>query len=115
MGWVMLLGVCGMGRAQLVVDTGIFGVETDHTSGYLGTGVSFADFNGDGLDDLSFGHHAGALSFYIGSANGFMPVELNLETPDAESKGIVWADIDNDGDQDLFVTFRLAPNKLWIK
>ncbi len=113
-GWVMLLSVCVMGRAQLVVDTGIFGVETDHTSGYLGTGVSFADFNGDGLDDLSFGHHAGALSFYIGSANGFVPVELNLETPDAESKGIVWADIDNDGDQDLFVTFRLAPNKLWI-
>ena len=111
---MMLLCVCGRGRAQLVVDTGIFGVETDHTSGYLGTGVSFADFNGDGIDDLSFGHHAGALSFYIGSANGFLPVELNLETPDAESKGIVWADIDNDGDQDLFVTFRLAPNKLWI-
>lgn len=113
-GWVVLAGVCGIGQSQLVVDTGIFGVETDHTSGYLGTGMSFADFNGDGIDDLSFGHHAGALSFYLGSANGFLPVELNLETPDAESKGIVWADIDNDGDQDLFVTFRLAPNKLWI-
>lgn len=101
-------------QAQLVVDTGIFGVETDHTGGYLGTGVSFADFNGDGLDDLSFGHHNGELVFYTGTGNGFLPVELNLDTPEAESKGIVWADIDNDGDQDLFVTFRLAPNKLWL-
>ena len=43
--------------AQLVEDDAIMGVLTDHTGGYLGTGVSFADFNGDGKDDLSFGHH----------------------------------------------------------
>jgi hypothetical protein len=100
--------------AQLVVDNGLLGLETDHTAGYLGTGVSFADFNGDGIDDLSFGHHSGDLKFYIGENNGFMPIDLNLETPNAESKGLLWADIDNDGDQDLFAAFRLAPNKLWI-
>ena len=104
----------GVGFAQLVVDTIGSNLVSDHTGGYLGTGVSFADFNGDGIDDLSFGHHSGDLKFYIGENNGFVPIDLNLETPNAESKGLLWADIDNDGDQDLFTTFRMAPNKLWI-
>ena len=51
-------------EAQLLEDDGMIGVLTDHTGGYLGTGVSFADFNGDGKDDLSFGHHEGELRFY---------------------------------------------------
>lgn len=111
--WVAMAATTGV-DAQLVVDNGLLGLETDHTAGYLGTGVSFADFNGDGIDDLSFGHHSGDLKFYVGENNGFVPIDLNLETPNAESKGLLWADIDNDGDQDLFAAFRLAPNKLWI-
>ncbi|MGB2134447.1 MAG: CRTAC1 family protein [Flavobacteriales bacterium] len=87
---------------------------SDHTGGYLGTGVSFADFNGDGLDDLTFGHHDGVLSFYAGNGDGFDPIDLGLELPIAEAKGVLWADIDNDGDQDLFVAYRFAPNKLWL-
>lgn len=100
--------------SQLVIDNGVAGLETDHTGGYLGTGMSFADFNGDGIDDLSFGHHNGELKFYQGTGNGFTILDLDLSTPETQSKGIVWADIDNDGDQDLFVAFRLAPNKFWI-
>jgi hypothetical protein len=100
--------------AQLVEDDAIMGVLTDHTGGYLGTGVSFADFNGDGKDDLSFGHHEGDLRFYVSTDGGFEELDLGLTTPEVQSKGLLWADIDNDGDQDLFVAFRLAPNKLWI-
>ena len=100
--------------AQLVEDDAIMGVLTDHTGGYLGTGVSFADFNGDGKDDLSFGHHEGDLRFYVSTDGGFEELDLGLTTPEVQSKGLLWADIDNDGDQDLFVGFRLAPNKLWI-
>ena len=107
-------GIHSVGLAQLVLDTVGSELVSDHTGGYLGTGVSFADFNGDGIDDLSFGHHSGDLKFYIGENNGFVPIDLNLETPNAESKGLLWADIDNDGDQDLFTSFRMAPNKLWI-
>ncbi|HBP45616.1 MAG TPA: hypothetical protein DD635_06905 [Flavobacteriales bacterium] len=107
--------ICSFGlQGQLVIDEDVIGLETDHTGGFLGTGMSFADFNGDGVDDLSFGHHEGELKFYIGQGNGFVPIELDLVMPDAQSKGLLWADIDNDGDQDLFVAFRLAPNKLWI-
>ena len=104
----------GVGSAQLVVDAIDSELVSDHTGGYLGTGVSFADFNGDGLDDLTFGHHNGALSFYAGNGDGFDPIDLGLELPTAEAKGVLWADIDNDGDQDLFVAYRFAPNKLWL-
>ena len=77
--------------------------------------MSFADFNGDGIDDLRrLATTDGDLNFYIGENNSFVPIDLNLETPNAESKGLLWADIDNDGDQDLFTSFRMAPNKLWI-
>ena len=100
--------------AQLVEDDAIMGVLTDHTGGYIGTGVSFADFNGDGKDDLSFGHHEGDLRFYVSTDGGFEELDLGLTTPEVQSKGLLWADIDNDGDQDLFAAFRLAPNKLWI-
>ena len=37
-----------------------------------------------------------------------------MELPTSEAKGVLWADIDNDGDQDLFVAYRFAPNKLWL-
>lgn len=113
-GLLLLCSIREEVKAQLVIDNGTSSLDSDHTGGYLGTGVSFADFNGDGLDDLSFGHHTGALKFYAGTGNGFSVVELELETPTAESKGILWADVDNDGDQDLFVAFRFAPNKLWL-
>ena len=101
-GLLLLCSIREEVEAQLVIDNGTSSLDSDHTGGYLGTGVSFADFNGDGLDDLSFGHHTGALKFYAGTGNGFSVVELELETPTAESKGILWADVDNDGDQDLF-------------
>ena len=48
--------------------------------------MSFADFNGDGLDDLTFGHHGGALSFYAGNGDGFDSIDLGLELPTAEAR-----------------------------
>lgn len=86
---------------------------TDHTGGNWGAGMSMADFNGDGLDDLSFAHYGGVLKFFEGNGTGFTELVLNMPTYLNEAKGILWADIDNDGDQDLFVTYRLAPNRLY--
>lgn len=114
--FVWIVGACSVSSlvAQLLLDEELIDVSTDHTGGYLGTGVSFADFDGDGFDDLSFGHHAGDLKFYLGNGEGFDPIELGLNFPNAEAKGILWADVDNDGDQDLFVAFRLAANKFFL-
>ena len=100
--------------SQLNDVSALYSINTDHTGGYLGTGLSFMDFNSDGKDDLSFGHHAGELKFYAGTGAGFNAVIFDLELPVAESKAIIWVDFDNDDDQDLLVTYRLAPNKIYL-
>jgi hypothetical protein len=88
-------------------------LETDHTGGLLGSGVSFVDFNLDGFDDLSFAHHEGNLRFYIGNGDEFLDVSLGIDNGNDEAKGIAWVDYDNDSDLDLFITNRLAPNRVW--
>ena len=92
-------------------------LETQHTGGYLGAGVSFTDFTGDYIDDLTFADHQGELKFFAGAEDGtgFTPVQFDLPAYPQEAKMVLWADIDNDGDQDLFVTYRLAPNKMFLR
>lgn len=102
------------GLCQLVDVSDSMGLATDHTGGHLGSGVSFVDFTGDYIDDLSFGNHAGDLIFFEGTGSGFVPIELDLPAYGHEAKMVLWGDIDNDGDRDLFVSFRLAPNRLYL-
>ena len=90
------------------------GIPSDQTGGYLGAGMSVADFNDDGIDDLSLAHHGGELKFYLGTGEGFDEYLLNLSDYPFEAKSVVWVDIDNDGDQDLFITYRLQPNRMYL-
>jgi hypothetical protein len=90
------------------------GIPSDQTGGYLGAGMSVADFNDDGIDDLSLAHHGGELKFYLGNGEGFNEYLLNLSDYPFEAKSVVWVDIDNDGDQDLFITYRLHPNRMYL-
>ena len=99
---------------QLVDVSNTLFLETDHTGGYLGSGVSFADFNSDDIDDLTFGHHAGQIRFYQGNGIGFDEIILDINNEQGESKMVLWADIDNDGDQDLLITNRNTSNKLFV-
>ena len=43
-----------------------------------------ADFNNDGMDDLSIAHHGGELQFYLGNGVGF--TSYNLDLPSAQTK-----------------------------
>lgn len=89
---------------------------TQHVGGYLGHGVSFADFNGDGFDDLCFGQFEGQILAYMGDGEGaFTPVDLGFGNTNGEPKSVLWADFDNDGDQDLLVTQRLSENRLYAR
>jgi hypothetical protein len=95
------------------------------TSGFMGGGVVIADFNGDNWDDLyitgcnradKMYFNNGDLTFTDVSASAGIDI-----TEDYNTIGAVSGDIDNDGDQDLFVytwkfveTGDFAPNLLFI-
>ncbi len=88
----------------------------DHTQGYMGHGVSFFDFDQDGYDDLTFGHHDGNLFAYRSQGDGtFVAHDLGIGATGGEIKAVIWVDIDGDSDLDLLVTQRLAQNKLWVQ
>ncbi|MFY0625859.1 MAG: VCBS repeat-containing protein [Reichenbachiella sp.] len=80
----------------------------------FGGGVTFYDFNGDGLDDLSFASGDGdSLKFYISNGASFTDVGGLKFNEQQESKQIIWVDYDNDEDPDLFVTNYEGQSRLW--
>ncbi len=91
-----------------------FGV-VGHSQG----GISAADYDGDGLPDLFFGDGVRCrlyrnLGADAGGSPRFVDVtaKTGLDGVDQANAGL-FADIDNDGDQDLLITRYLAPNRLY--
>lgn len=72
---------------------------------FFAGGVSFADANGDGLDDITFSsamgeniqHLRNKTTTFKNIVNKMGISELGI------SKAVIWADYDNDRDKDLFV------------
>lgn len=69
----------------------------------FGSGVSFCDFNNDGLDDLSFTMTNDSLRFYLNNGEGF-DLLPSFAYANGEAKHILWVDYDNDGDKDFMLT-----------
>ena len=81
-----------------------------------GSGLCAADVDGDGLPDLYFTTQLGTNELWKNQGKGrFVNVtkEAGLEMPDAIAVGCSFADIDNDGDPDLFVTTARHGNRLF--
>ena len=72
-----------------------------------GTAVAAADVDGDGRLDLYFANQAGKNSLYRNLGGGRfedITARAGVAVGDRASVGAAFADIDNDGDPDLFVT-----------
>jgi len=81
-----------------------------------GTGVCAADVHGDGLPDLFFVTQLGTSELWKNLGGGrFADITdaAGLRMPDAIAVGCAFADIDNDGDPDLFVTTVRHGNRLF--
>lgn len=69
----------------------------------VGAGVSFFDFDGDGWDDLTFANTNDSLIFFR-NVEGSLQRLPSLMFGEGLIKQVLWVDIDNDGDNDLFTT-----------
>ena len=81
-----------------------------------GSGLCAADVDGDGLPDLYFVTQLGTSELWKNQGNGrFVNVtdEAGLKMPNAIAVGCAFADIDNDGYPDLFVTTVRHGNRLF--
>jgi len=83
-------------------------------TGYDGNGLSFVDYNNDGLDDITLptGNDE-TLKFYK-NLNGFFVEDRVLTPPiNYKTRSVSWVDFDNDGDRDLFVVSDVEGSKLF--
>jgi hypothetical protein len=80
----------------------------------FGNGVSFADFNNDGWDDLTFATNIIDPVFYSNLEGTYSLIDLGIVNEgQGDVKAILWVDYDNDGDQDLFISTSFHPVKLY--
>ena len=101
--------------AQNFIEVGaVSGISGDCGECDFGAGLSFMDFNSDGLDDLTFATQQGInIAFFQNTGNGFMEIIPPPIVNTDENKQVVWIDFDNDGDKDFFVANFNAPDRLY--
>lgn len=81
-----------------------------------GSGISVADVDGDGRHDVLFVNQVGANELWRNVGSGrFLDItdEAGIEMSDRISVGASFADIDNDGDPDLYITAVRQGNQLF--
>ncbi|MCI5055426.1 MAG: FG-GAP-like repeat-containing protein [Flavobacteriales bacterium] len=78
------------------------GISHTYNAINFGGGVSFYDFDDDGWDDLTIATAQGEKIQFYKNINGQFQLQSPFVSDTNEIKQILWVDIDNDGDNDLF-------------
>jgi len=81
-----------------------------------GTGIAIADVDGDGLPDIYFVNQLGGNELWRNLGHGRfadITASAGVALPDRVSVGASFADVDNDGDEDLYVTTVRGGNVLF--
>ncbi len=90
-------------------------INVSHGTGTFVGGISFFDFNNDGWDDLTFASSNGNPVYFFQNNSGTLSmISLNLVDNLNDTRQVNWVDIDNDGDNDLFVVSNNASNRLYL-
>lgn len=99
-------------QAQVIEDnTDALGVAVFNGSMLYGAGASFYDVNEDGWDDLTICIPGAPTRFYL-NVQGQFQLHSSFDNI-YDSKTCLWADYDEDGDNDLFVIHRDGPMQLF--
>ena len=101
-------------QAQWQDVTENFLLEATTQASWLGCGMSLADFNLDGLDDLTFANSDGSIVAYAQLTEGGFELVHSLQG-EAQAQGLAWFDADGDEDLDLMVTRRFARMELHMR
>lgn len=113
----VLLIVCCSLQAQPFFENQATSLGIDDFSGtiFLGSGISFFDFNNDGWDDITFGTQTGdPVKIYKNNGDGTYSLEASLVPNNtSQQRQVIWVDFDNDGDNDLFVSCDLDGSRLY--
>ena len=81
--------------------------------GVSGAGVTFVDFDQDGLDDITIPTNGNnSILFLRNNGEKLIPLSLDSEFP-TQIKQVLWIDYDNDYDKDLYVSSFNGKNKLY--
>ncbi|WP_299368546.1 FG-GAP-like repeat-containing protein [Winogradskyella sp.] len=107
-------GFTAKAQISFINNASQLGINVTCGNTYLGNGISFFDYDNDGWDDITIGSADGDEIHFLKNINGnFVEQTLNISTNNWQNKQINWVDIDNDGDNDLFVTSDNSSVKLY--
>ncbi len=111
----MIVTYCVQGQVNFVNQATNVGLVLTAGDTYVGNGISFCDYNNDGWDDITMATmDSYKIAFYKNVNGVFVADNLNIPLNTDQHKQVVWVDIDNDGDKDLFVTSNNNGNKLYV-